>query len=168
MKNRVRIIKGSILDVKADAIVNAANSLGYMGGGVAGVIKRAGGKEIEDEAVRKGPTPVGKAVLTTAGKLPFKGVIHAPTMEKPAMPSSPEKIKKATIAALELAEKEKFKSIAIPGMGTGVGGVSHLDSAKAMIRAVETKTWGFEIILVDIDERMIEAWEKAVKENENN
>ena len=162
---KVKTVKGSILEVKADVIVNAANSLGYMGGGVAGVIKRAGGEEIEKEAVEKGPTPVGKAVLTTAGKLPFKGVIHAPTMERPAMPSSPEKVKKATFAAVTLAREKGFKSIAIPGMGTGVGGVSHQDAAKAMIEAIiEASPEDLEIILVDIDERMVSAWQKVLED----
>lgn len=92
---QIEVIKGSILEVDADVIVNPANSLGLMGGGVAGVIKRFGGEEIEKEAVQKAPIPVGSAVLTTAGKLKFKGVIHAPTMEKPAMESSEEKVRKA-------------------------------------------------------------------------
>lgn len=78
----IEVLLGSLLDVKADAIVNPANSYGYMGGGVAGVIKRAGGEEIEREAIKKAPIPVGSAVITTAGRLPFKGVIHAPTMEE--------------------------------------------------------------------------------------
>jgi len=75
----ISVVQGSLLEVQADAIVNPANSLGLMGGGVAGVIKRFGGEEIEKEAVSKAPIPVGSAVLTSAGKLPFKGVIHAPT-----------------------------------------------------------------------------------------
>ncbi len=161
---KIRVVKGSILEVEADVIVNAANSMGYMGGGVAGVIKRAGGKEIEEEAVKKGPTPVGRAVLTTAGSLPFKGIIHAPTMEQPAMPSTPEKIKKATAAALRVAVENGFKSIAVPGMGTGVGGVSHADSANAMIKAIsEVQPENLDIIFVDIDERMVEAWKEALE-----
>src|SRR3972149_802642 len=120
---KIEILKDSILNIKVDAIVNAANSLGYMGGGVAGVIKRAAGIEPEEEAVNNGPTPVGKAYLTTAGWLKYKGIIHAPTMEQPAMKIPPENVYKATKAAIELTEKEHFKSIAILGMGTGVGGV---------------------------------------------
>jgi len=77
---RIEILKGSLLDAPAEVIVNPANSRGYMGGGVAGVIKRFGGEEIEEEALRKAPIPIGEAVLTTAGRLRFKGVIHAPTI----------------------------------------------------------------------------------------
>jgi O-acetyl-ADP-ribose deacetylase (regulator of RNase III) len=92
---QIEVIKGSILEVDADVIVNPANSLGFMGGGVAGVIKRFGGEEIEKEAVQRAPIPVGSAVLTSAGKLKFKGVIHAPTMEEPAMDSSEEKVRES-------------------------------------------------------------------------
>lgn len=161
----IKVVKGSILDVDADVIVNPANSKGLMGGGVAGVIKRFGGEEIEKEAVEKAPIPVGSAVLTTAGKLNFQGVIHAPTMEEPAMPSSEEKVRKATRAALELADKECFKTIAFPGMGTGVGGVPKDLAARAMVEEIRNfKPKCLEkVILVDIDDEMVEAWEKVLK-----
>src|SRR3972149_12011611 len=133
---KIEILKDSILNVKVDAIVNAANSLGYMGGGVAGVIKKAAGQEPEEEAVRKGPTPVGKACFTTAGRLKFIGIIHTPTMEQPAMRIPSENVYRATKAALDLAEKQDLRSIAIPGMGTGVGGVSCRDAAEKMIKAI--------------------------------
>ena len=61
--------RGDITSLDADAIVNAANSALWMGGGVAGAIKRAGGQGIEDEAVRQAPIPVGEAVVTGAGSL---------------------------------------------------------------------------------------------------
>lgn len=161
---KIKVLKDSILNVEADAIVNAANSLGYMGGGVAGVIKRAAGQEPEKEAVHKGPTPIGKACLTTAGKLNFKGIINAPTMEQPAMRIPSENVCEATKGALEMADREGYKTIAIPGMGTGVGGVSCEEAAKKMVDAIQ----GFEgkslekVILVDIDEEMVGAWEKTI------
>ncbi|MEA3458041.1 MAG: macro domain-containing protein, partial [Candidatus Thermoplasmatota archaeon] len=80
--------QGDITQIDCDAIINPANSFGYMGGGVAGAIKRVGGKEIESEAVNKAPIVVGKAIATTAGDLPYEYVIHAPTMKRPAMRTS--------------------------------------------------------------------------------
>jgi len=77
--------RGDLTQIPCDAIVNPANSFGYMGGGVAGAIKRIGGVEIENEAIAKAPIPVGTAVETTAENLPCTFVIHAPTMEQPAM-----------------------------------------------------------------------------------
>lgn len=162
----VRVEKGSLLDVEADVIVNPANSHGYMGGGVAGVIRRFGGEEIEREAVSKAPIPVGKAVLTTAGKLKFKGVIHAPTMEEPAMRTSEEKVRKATRAALELADQLCFRSIAMPGMGTGVGRVPKKVAARAMVDEIRKFNPACleEVILVDLDEDLVEEWNKALEE----
>lgn len=163
---KVEIVQGSLLEVKADVIVNPANSHGYMGGGVAGVIKRFGGEEIEREAISKAPIPVGSAILTTAGKLKFKGVIHSPTMEEPAMRTSEDKVRKATKAALHLADELCFKSIAIPGMGTGVGRVPKEVAARAMVDEIKKfKPRCLEnIILVDLDEELVKEWEKAMKE----
>ena len=74
----IEIQQGDITKVNAEAIINPANSFGWMGGGSAGAIKKAGGQEIEKEIVDKSPLEIGKAVATTAGKLPHKAVIHAP------------------------------------------------------------------------------------------
>ena len=136
-RTTVRVIKGDITKVHADALVNPANSLLIMGGGVAGALKRAGGEEIEREALRHAPLPVGRAIATTAGRLPARYIIHTPTMERPAMRTTVDKIRQATIAALKLAEELGLKSLAFPGMGTGVGGVNPQDAAKAMVQAIK-------------------------------
>jgi len=161
----IRVLRGSILEVDSEVIVNPANSQGYMGGGVAGVIKKAGGEEIEREAVSKAPIPVGEAVFTTAGRLKFKGVIHSPTMEEPAMRTTEEKVRKAVRAALKLADEMCFRSIAFPGMGTGVGRVPKDVSAKAMVEEIKNFKARClkEVILVDLDEDMVEEWKKALE-----
>ena len=163
MTGKIKILKGDLTETDVDAIVNPANSLGYMGGGVAGAIKRKGGEEIEKEVVEKAPIPVGKAIATNSGRLKCRHVIHAPTMERPAMRISVDNVRKATRAALELAKDMKIKRIAIPGMGTGVGGVKEDDAAKAMIEVVKEYLDFFdEIILVDINDKMVNAWERLV------
>ncbi len=128
--------EGDITRARVDAIVNAANSLLIMGGGVAGAILRAGGRIIEEEARKHAPVPVGKAVATTAGRLPAKYVIHAPTMPRPAMRIPLENAVKATKAALEEAERIGASSIAFPAMGAGVGGLKVRDVAREMARVV--------------------------------
>ncbi len=162
----LEVRKGSLLEVDVDVIVNPANSHGYMGGGVAGVIRKFGGEEIEREAVEKSPIPVGEAVLTTAGKLPFKGVIHAPTMEEPAMRTTEEKVRRAVRGALKLADELCFRSIAFPGMGTGVGRLPKNRAAKAMIEEIRSfKPRCLEkVVLVDLDEEMVKEWEKVLKD----
>jgi len=143
---------GDVTKLEVDAIVNAANSLLIMGGGVAGAILRAGGREIQEEAIKKAPVPVGKAVATTAGKLKAKYVIHAPTMERPAMQTSKQNVKLATRGALECARQLGIASVAFPGMGTGVGGLNVEEASSAMVDEikshVESSTTLKKIILV--------------------
>jgi len=153
----------------AESIVCAANSSLRMLGGVALAIKTSGGKEIETEAVTHAPLPVGKAVATDAGTLLSVIVIHAPTMDAPGSITTPVSVFSATLAALKCAEKEGVRSIAIPGMGAGVGGVKPEIVAKEIIRAVrkfldaEPKAVR-RIILTDLNRMMILAWEKELKE----
>ncbi len=153
--------KGDITKIVCDAIVNPANSYGYMGGGVAGVIKRVGGIKIENDAISQAPIAVGEAIATTAGDLPCKYVIHAPTMEQPAMRIGIENVKLATKAALEFALKTKLKSIAIPGMGTGVGGVSKSDAAREMIKIAKEYENKFDkIILIGYNDDLANEFRK--------
>ena len=156
---------GDITTIPCDAVVNPANSLGYMGGGVAGALKRIGGVEIEQEALRHAPIAIGAAVATTAGKLPCMYVIHAPTMQQPAMKINVENVQKATKAALHLGKKLGVKRIALPGMGTGVGGVASDDAAVAMASIVKKFEKSFEqIFLIDRNEAMIQSFHKALLE----
>jgi O-acetyl-ADP-ribose deacetylase (regulator of RNase III) len=157
----IQVKQGDITKIKCDAVVNPANSQGFMGGGAAGALKRAGGDIIEQQAVQQAPIPVGTAIATSAGNLPCKYVIHAPTMEQPAMRIIVDNVEKATRAALKLARDLGIQSIAIPGMGTGVGGVSEADAAKVMIKAVEEFEHDFiDIILLDRNQTMINAFTK--------
>ena len=158
------VMEGSLLEAEADAIVNAANSLGLMGNGIAGVIKKAAGDAVEEEAKKLAPIPVGKAVLTTAGNLKFKAIIHAPTMEIPGIRIPLVTVGKATKAALRLADEKGFSVIAFPGMGTGVGGVKKEVAANAMIETIaDFNAQNLKkIILSDIDKELVEEWKKAM------
>jgi O-acetyl-ADP-ribose deacetylase (regulator of RNase III) len=158
------IEKGDLTRTICDAIVNPGNSYGYMGGGVAGAIKRIGGSEIENEAISKAPIPVGNAVATTSGSLPCKYVIHAPTMKEPAMRINVENVTLATNAAFEIAVELRINNIAIPGMGTGVGGVNTDDAAKTMINIAKNFEDKFEkIIFLDSNDEMIVSFNKYLK-----
>ncbi len=155
---------GDLTQAKADAVVNPANSLGEMGGGVSGALKRAGGDEIEKEAMARAPIAVGDAIQTTAGRLPFRYVIHAPTMEKPAEPSTTEKVRQATLAALMCADSYGVKILAMPGMGTGVGGVSAASAAEVIVetlRNYETASIR-KVILIDHNPTMATAFRDAL------
>jgi O-acetyl-ADP-ribose deacetylase (regulator of RNase III) len=130
----IEVVRGDITRADTEAIVNAANNQFWMGAGVAGAIKRAGGEVIENEAVKKGPVMPGQAVYTGAGKLPFKAVIHAAVMGQD-LRTSDELIRQATIASLNIAEKLKIESVAFPAFGTGVGGFPMTACANIMIKA---------------------------------
>jgi O-acetyl-ADP-ribose deacetylase len=157
---QISVMQGSILEADAEAIVNAANSHGIMGGGVAGAIRRAAGALIEEEARRQAPIPVGNAVLTSGGKTRFKAVIHAPTMPEPAMRIPATNVALATRAALVLADEQGFESLAISGMGTGVGGVAHAEAALQMTEEINKYVPHAlrKVILVDVDPAMVQAW----------
>jgi O-acetyl-ADP-ribose deacetylase (regulator of RNase III) len=162
---KITVKMGDITEVLADAIVNPSNSYGVMGGGVAWVIKRAGGQEIEDEAVAKAPIEVGSAVITTGGSLEAKHVIHATTMKEPAMRIGIDNVKMATEAALNCASENGIKSIAFPGMGTGVGGVDPYEAAGAMVDVIRSfnDTTIEEVILTGHEKEMFKAFQRAVE-----
>jgi len=131
-----RFVQGDIAQQEADAIVNAANNHLWMGAGVAGAIKRAGGREIETEAVAKGPIPIGEAAVTGAGRLEARYVIHAAVMGQD-LRTDADKIRRSTQATLRRADELGLKSIAFPALGTGVGGFSLDECARVMLDAVE-------------------------------
>ncbi len=164
-QTKVELVLGDLLEEEVEAIINPANSLMIMGGGVAGAIKRKGGEDIEKEAMRYAPVPVGKAVLTNAGKLKAKYVIHSPTMERPAMLTTKEKVYEATRAALILAREKGIKSLAIPAMGAGVGGLSYRESAEAMLRAIKELFSGIERIRIVVrDEEAFKEFKEVMQE----
>lgn len=130
-----------ITTLAVDAIVNAANTHLWMGGGVAGAIKRQGGEEIEREASRQGPIAVGEAVVTGAGRLPARAVIHAATMG-PDLVTDERAIRAATRSALVRAAERRFSSIALPALGTGVGGFPLERAAAVMLEEIAAHVRG--------------------------
>jgi O-acetyl-ADP-ribose deacetylase (regulator of RNase III) len=135
-KVRIRLIHGDITEQDAEAIVNAANNHFWMGAGVAGAIKIKGGAKIEEEAMSKGPVPVGQTVVTKAGELKAKYIIHAAVMGQDLI-TSEDYIRDATINSLKKADELKIKSIAFPAFGTGVGGYPTDQCASIMIDVVK-------------------------------
>ena len=120
-RTRLEIAVGDIALLDVEAIANAANNELWMGAGVAGAIKRAGGEEIEREAMRQGPIAVGDAVSTGGGKLAAKWVIHAAVMGHD-LQTDANFIAQATTRTLEVADRLGARSLALPAFGTGVGG----------------------------------------------
>jgi len=117
----IRLVEGDITDLEVDAIVNAANTQLVLGSGVAGAINEKGGPSIQEECNKLGGTYVGGAVMTGAGDLKAKNVIHA---VGPRMGEGEEetKLRNATMNSLLVASEYRLKSIAFPAISTGVFG----------------------------------------------
>jgi len=132
---RIELWNGDICDLEVDAIVNAANMSLWMSTGVSGEIKRAGGDAIEFAAVRQAPVPLGEAIVTPAGQLAAKVVIHAVSLDRDRRTNS-EIIDRAVRSAMARARELRLASVAFPAMGTGVGGFPLDEAAQVTVRAV--------------------------------
>ena len=116
------LVRGNIVEVHADAIVNAANSGLRGGGGVDGAIHRAGGPSIMQECRTIGGCPTGEAVVTTAGRLPAKYVFHTVGPIYSGSLDDEHLLTSAYQSCLNLAEQRQIKSIAFPSLSTGIYG----------------------------------------------
>ena len=132
---KIEVAEADITQLDVDAIANAANNHLWMGAGVAGAIKRAGGEEIEREAMARGPIAVGTAVATGGGRLRAAHVVHGAVMGQD-LQTTPEVIARTTTSCLEVADGLGVRSLALPAFGTGVGGIPVAECARAMVEAV--------------------------------
>ena len=138
----LELVEGDITALDVDAIANAANNALWMGAGVAGAIKRAGGEEIEREAVAKGPIEVGDAVATGAGRLRARHVVHGAVMGQD-LRTDAGLVRRTTRRCLEVADELGCRSLALPAFGTGVGGFPLAECAEIMVaeaRAYEPRS----------------------------
>ena len=129
---QLEVREGDIAEVEVDAVANAANDALWMGAGVAGALKRAGGDEIEREAMARGPIELGTAVATTAGRLAARYVVHGAVMGQD-LRTNAELVRRTTRSCLELADDLGCRSLALPAFGTGVGGFDLVDCARIMV-----------------------------------
>ncbi|NML58259.1 O-acetyl-ADP-ribose deacetylase [Chryseobacterium sp. RJ-7-14] len=171
MNMKIELIKGDITKVEADAIVNAANSSLLGGGGVDGAIHRAGGKQILEECIeirnKQGKCKTGEAVVTTAGNLPAKYVIHT---VGPVWNGDEEKESKLLTNcyknSLKLAESLGVKTIAFPNISTGIYRFPKELAAKIAIH--EVKNFKSEIIekviFICFDDENAEIYRTLLKE----
>ena len=135
------ILDGDLLDQNVEVIVNAWNRniipwWLLLPQGVSGAIKRRGGYQPFRELGRHGPIPLGGAVLTSAGRLPFKGIIHVAGINM-LWRSSEFSIRRSARSAMELATQHEFKSIAFPLIGAGTGG----RKPEAVIEMIQDELW---------------------------
>lgn len=134
---KVEVVEGDLLEQDVDVIVNAWNRniipwWLLVPQGVSGAIKRRGGTAPFKELRKHGAIPLGGAVLTSAGRLPFKGIIHVAGINM-LWRATERSIRDSVKNAIELAHKNAFRSIAFPLVGTGSGGFREDDSKALML-----------------------------------
>lgn len=139
--SRIELLQGDITKTKVDAIVNAANSSLMGGGGVDGAIHRAGGPSIVEECrqivARQGRCATGQAVITTAGNLPARSVIHTVgPVWNGGRNREEELLRSAYVNSLKLAVENQATTIAFPNISTGVYGFPKDKAARIAVDAV--------------------------------
>ena len=166
IKPKIEIIKGDITKITLDAIVNAANSSLLGGGGVDGAIHRAGGPAILNDCkrviARQGRCKTGEAVITTAGKLNAKFVIHTVgPVWNGGQKDEAQKLANCYKNSLQLAEDNECRSIAFPCISTGIYGYPIRDAARVAVNSVleylEHSTKIENVIFVCFDDENFEA-----------
>jgi len=159
------VVQGNLLEEPVDAIVNAANGHLAHGGGVAGVISRAAGPALQEESDRivreRGPFPTGAAVVTTAGRLPFKGVIHA-VGPRYGEGDEEAKLMKALGSAFACAQERGWTSVSFPAVSAGIFAVPLDVCGRAYLAAVRACTLR-KVRLCLRDQPVIEAVLKEMK-----
>jgi O-acetyl-ADP-ribose deacetylase (regulator of RNase III) len=148
----LRVVDGDLLDQDVEVIVNAWNRNVIpwwllLPQGVSGAIKRRGGYAPFRELGRKGPIPLGGAVETGAGKLPFKAIIHVAGINL-LWRATKHSIRESVRNALQLASERSYRSIAFPLIGAGTGG-SRAERVLALMTAtLETLDYDGEVRIV--------------------
>lgn len=168
---KIEVIKGDITTISADAIVNAANSSLLGGGGVDGAIHRKGGQAILAECIkireRQGGCQTGEAVITTAGNLPAKYVIHTVGPFWNGKPENDERLSSCYEKSLELAVENGLKTIAFPNISTGIYCFPKAEAAKIAIQTVRSFNQAKaidKVVFVCFDEDNFALYEKELSD----
>ena len=148
----VRVVEGDLLDQRVDAIVNAWNRniipwWLLLPQGVSGAIKRRAGYQPFRELARVGPMPLGSAVVTSAGRLPYRGIIHVAGINL-LWRASEQSIRDSVAHALERAREHGFRSLAFPVIGAGSGGFDEARALEVMLAVLEPGAGELDVTVV--------------------
>ncbi len=132
---RIQLWNGDICELEVDAIVNPANPSLWMSTGVGGALKAAAGDQVEFAAIRQLPVSVGDAIVTPAGRLAARMLIHAVSLDRDRRTSAGA-IEAAIRSAFARAREYDVTTIALPALGTGVGGFPMDEAARITVATV--------------------------------
>ncbi|MBS2212573.1 O-acetyl-ADP-ribose deacetylase [Carboxylicivirga mesophila] len=165
----IQLLRGDITRVEAEAIVNAANSGLLGGGGVDGAIHRAGGSAIMEECKiirsKQGGCPTGQAVVTSAGNMPYRYVIHTVgPVWRGGADGEPELLKACYINSLKLTDELNIISLAFPNISTGVYGYPKHLAAEIAIDAVRSYQSNIirQVVFVCFDEENYSLYQQLI------
>jgi O-acetyl-ADP-ribose deacetylase (regulator of RNase III) len=169
MATRIDLLRGDITEFHADAIVNAANSTLFGGGGVDGAIHRVGGPAILAETQRLRETqftdglPAGQVVSTNAGNLPAKWVIHTVGPVYSTSEDRSEVLESCYVKSMELADLLSATSVAFPAISAGSYGWPLDDAARIAIESVQSTDTHVEVVtfVLHTDEALV-AFQRAL------
>jgi len=168
MPAAIEIAQQDIASAPVDAVVNAANQSLQLGAGVAGAIRRRGGPSIQEECDRIGHCPVGDAVVTGAGDLSARWVIHAVgPVWRGGREGEEVALASAVLSALRRAEEVGAKSVALPAISTGVFGFPLESAARISVAAARTFARSAEnverIVFCLYDEEALRVFREALQ-----
>jgi O-acetyl-ADP-ribose deacetylase (regulator of RNase III) len=163
---KIKLIEGNIALLDVEAVVNAANKNLILGAGVAGAIKRYGGPSIQEECNRIGPIETGEAVITGAGELKAKYVIHA-VGPVAGEGQEEEKLRSATLASLKIAKERNIKDIAFPAISSGIFGFPIEKCSEIMLKTaadfLNKNDYPKEVVFCLFGEEAYSVFEKALE-----
>ena len=178
-KVNMNIILGDLTQQPFECYINAANGLGPMGRGIAGALKRAGGDVVQASAqeacrnhkfMQDGRSMMGydagMTYTSDSGRLRDNGVraiVHAVTMYTPGSPTNISVCREALKNAMNSVVDQKFKSVGVPALGTGVGGLNKMKVASMMVDVLKYYDDLININIVDIDKEFIEACKLSLR-----
>lgn len=147
-----RLVDGDLLDQRVDVVVNAWNRniipwWLLLPQGVSGAIKKRGGIRPFIEISRYGPIPLGGGVLTSAGRLPFKGIVHVAGINM-LWRASRQSIQDSVASAIAIVNRHRFESVAFPVIGAGSGGFKEPQAIELMLEAFQGCSSSAQVVLV--------------------
>jgi O-acetyl-ADP-ribose deacetylase len=167
IENKIVLEQGDLTEMTVDAIVNAANNDLQLGGGLAGIIRRKGGDSIQQECDEIGTIPLGGAAITSGGKLKARYIIHAASMELGGHTTARD-LRASTAHSLRIAAEKGLNTVALPAIGTGIGGFPLSECAEIMLHEAAKHLKGpaavDQIRFVLFDARALAAFEKVMRE----
>src|SRR5688572_29761769 len=170
MSIEMKVVRGDLTTQQVDAIVNSVNNDLLLGGGVSGAISRVAGPAVQEECHRIGTVPLGTAVVTAAGNLAAKWIIHA-AVNPLGLWADAKSVRSAVRNVLAKAKELGAKRLAFPAIGTGAGGFPIERCVDILVEEVlkhgETPTSVEEVMFVLYDEKPFAIFEERYKEKLN-